>query len=35
MIIDAFFIVYFVLVVFAIGLFVGYLTGFSSEIGIH
>lgn len=31
MIIDVFFVVCFILVVFAIGLFVGYLAGFSSE----
>ena len=35
MIVDAFLIVFFVLIVFSIGLFVGYLAGFSSEIGMH
>lgn len=35
MIIDAFLIVCFFVIVFALGLFVGYFAGFSSEIGMH
>jgi hypothetical protein len=35
MIIDAFYVVCIVLLVFGIGLFIGYLVGFSSEIGVH
>ena len=35
MIVDAFSVVCIVLLVFAIGLFIGYLAGFSSEIGVH
>jgi hypothetical protein len=35
MIIDAFLIVFILLLMFAIGLFIGYLAGFSSEIGVQ
>lgn len=35
MIVDAFFVICFIVIVFAMGLIVGYLAGFSSEIGIH
>jgi hypothetical protein len=35
MTVDAFSVVCIVLLVFGIGLFIGYLAGFSSEIGVH